>query len=124
MKLSRSALPAVCALMVLGSTAMNVAAQPAEDDQTGSIPRRSRVVACDKAHRCVDKQGNYLEVVVRNRRQRNDDYDYNRGYTFEVAGFERPTLRYGNTGFIGQNGFFGNSGFRTQLGSASFDNLR
>ena len=84
----------------------------------------SKIAACDKFNRCVDRSGRYLQVIVRNRRSRVDDYDYNRTPTFEIAGFERPTLRYGNTGFIGQAGYFGLGGFRTQLGSPSFDNLR
>ncbi|MBY0613663.1 MAG: hypothetical protein K2P80_15915 [Beijerinckiaceae bacterium] len=83
-----------------------------------------RVAACDKFNRCVSRDGKYLQVIVRNRRSRVDDYDYTRTPTFEVAGFERPTLRYGNTGFIGQGVYYGYGGFRTQLGSPSFDNLR
>lgn len=84
----------------------------------------SRVAACDKANRCVDRNGKYLQVIVRNRRSRIDDYDYNRTPTFEIAGVEQPTLRYGNTGFIGQPVYFGLGGVRTQLGQPSFDNLR
>ena len=122
MKTTRLSLLAACAL---GLTAMGLdtaTAAPGSDDGQTATTRRAKPV-CHNG-RCENKNGRYLQVIVRKKRIRNDDYDYNRNYSFEVGGFERPTLRYGNTGFIGQAGYFGNGGFRPQLGASSFDNLR
>ena len=108
------------AAVFLAAGAVGAAAAP----QGNQGPRDSRVAACDKFHRCVTRDGRYLEVNVRTRATREDDYGHSPNYVFVVNDIERPTLRYGNNGFTGQAGYWGNGGFRTQLGNSSFDNLR
>ena len=108
------------AVVFLAAGFGSASAAPAGDQ----VRRGSDVAACDKYHRCVTRDGRYLEVNVRTRGNKNDDYDYSGTYAFVVNDVERPTLRYGNNGFIGQAGYWGNGGFRTQLGDSSFDNLR
>lgn len=83
------------------------------------------IAACDKQHRCVTRDGRYLQVDVRApRREKVIWYSSNDNPTFLINDVERPTLRYGNNGFIGQQVYWGLGGPRTQLGDALFDNLR
>ncbi len=109
------------ALVLLVASPFGVSAAPATE---GRAKAKQSGYTCDANNRCESRDGKFLKVDVRKRRNRSDDYDYNRGYRFEIGGLERPTLRYGNNGFIGQSGYFGNGGFRSRQGESAFDNLR
>ncbi len=84
----------------------------------------SAEAAGSKKSRYTAKQGKVLQFSVRSKTRPKSGYDENHEYRFEIASYDRQTLRFGNSGFIGQPGYFGYNGYRTQLGNSRSDSLR